>query len=178
MCPINVIMRYGISLFFVLLKKWTGYRYYLGLSENKLNDQKTTKTSKDQRIFILTTWDGLRMTGSRGRSWHVRPVPVARHLPSPSFPCNYFTVQTHPAPLCTRDSNRLRKHAVPGSRLVGGERAAPMRLPLVAGGEGVVRGGRWWWESCDITGTQSGVSHARTRATTICVSQHLITAHP
>ena len=29
-----------------------------------------------------------------------------------------------------------------GSRLVGGERAAPMRLPLVAGGEGGGKGGQ------------------------------------
>ena len=58
------------------------------------------------------------------------------------------------------------------SRLAaGGKCAAPMRLPLVA---------RWQvaeWESCDITGTQSRVSHARTRATTICVSHHPITNH-
>ena len=56
---------------------------------------------------------------------------------------------------------------------------APLRCDFPwwqeARGAGLGVGGRCWWESCDITGTQSGVSHASTRATTICVSQHLIT---
>ena len=110
--------------------------------------------------------------------WSQRQRPTChdqcRSRVTSHHPPNIQLHRTKP-PLCTWDSNRLGKHAVPGCRLVGGERAAPMRLPLVAGGEGGWVGGRCWWESCDITGTQSGVSHASTRATTICVSQHLIT---
>ena len=66
---------------------------------------------------------------------------VTSHHPlSPTITTPY---KTHSVPLCMRDSNRLRKHAVlRGRRLVGGERAAPMRLPLVAGGEG--GGGKGW----------------------------------
>ena len=101
--------------------------------------QRTVKTRASISWQPGMVWGWSDPEAGADMSW---PVPVARHLPSPSFPCNYYTVQTHPAPLCTRDSNRLRKHAVPGSRLVGGERAAPMRLPLVAGGEGGGKGGQ------------------------------------
>ena len=84
-------------------------------------------------------------------------VLVARHLRSRS---NYTVHDVH---IQLHDTNTLYV----GFQQIGEACSAPMRLPLVAA-ERVARG-RCWWESCDITGTQSRVSHARTRATTICV---------
>ena len=87
--------------------------------------------------------------------------------------CNYSTLQCTHCAHCARGIPTDYGCKQCSRLAAGGKCAAPMRLPLVA---------RWQvaeWESCDITGTQSRVNHARTRATPICVSNLFYqTNHP